>query len=459
VAARLLLAAAAATTAVAAGAREPLPFAQDPYPSTYRPLPRTDTLIAHATVLDGTGRRLEDADVLLRDGRVAALGSGLTAPAGATVLDARGRWVTPGIIDVHTHYGAFAAPFTADELEHSDVNEISDPNTANVWVEHSIAVQDPSFTRALAGGVTTVEVLPGSTNLFGGRAVVLKNVPATTVQAMKFPHAPYALKMACGENPAHQYGDKGRFPSSRMGNFAGYREAWLKARDYEAKWLAYERGEAAEPPARDLRLDTLAGVLHGDIRVQMHCYRADEMAEVLDLAREFGYRITAFHHAVEAYKIAPLLAAAGVCAVVWSDWWGYKMEAFDAIRENAAFVDAAGGCVALHSDSAIVGQRLTLEAAKAAAAGRRAGVPVTPEHAIRWVTAEPARILGLEREIGTLEPGKNADVVVWSADPFSVYSHVDLVFLDGARLYDRADPARRPVGDFEAGQPALGGAR
>ncbi|MBS0373850.1 MAG: amidohydrolase [Proteobacteria bacterium] len=455
-AAALLLAAAAAT---AAGAREPLPFALDPYPSTYRPLPRTDTLIAHATVLDGTGRRLEDADVLLRDGKVAALGRGLAVPAGVTVVDARGRWVTPGIVDVHTHYGAFSAPFTADELEHSDVNEISDPNTANVWVEHSIAVQDPSFARALAGGVTTVEVLPGSTNLFGGRAVVLKNVPATTVQAMKFPHAPVALKMACGENPAHQYGDKGRFPSSRMGNFAGYREAWLKARDYEAKWLAYERGEATEPPARDLKLDTLAGVLHGDIRVQMHCYRADEMAEVLDLAREFGYRVAAFHHAVEAYKIAPLLASAGVCAVVWSDWWGYKMEAFDAIRENAAYVDAAGGCVALHSDSAIVGQRLTLEAAKAAAAGRRAGVAVTPEHAIRWVTAEPARILGLEREIGTLEPGKNADVVVWSADPFSVYSHADLVFLDGARLYDRADAGRRPVGDFEAGQPALGAAR
>ena len=307
-----------AAPAAQAGPRQPLPFVLDPYPSTYQPLPRRDTLLRHATILDGAGHRFDDGDVLLQDGKIVSVGKDLSAPAGATLIDAGGRWVTPGIIDVHTHYGAFAAPFTADLLEHSDVNELSDPNTSNVWVEHSISVADPSFTRALAGGVTTLQVLPGSTNLFGGRTVVLKNVLAPTVQQMKFPHAPYGLKMACGENPMHNYGDKGRFPSSRMGNFAGYREAWLKALDYEQKWLAYERGEGSDPPARDLKLDTLAGVLHGDIRVQMHCYRADEMAEVLDLAREFGYQVTAFHHAVEAYKIAPLLARAGVCAVVWS---------------------------------------------------------------------------------------------------------------------------------------------
>jgi imidazolonepropionase-like amidohydrolase len=443
-----------AAGAAADAPRQPLPFTLDPYPSTYRPLPRYDTLITHATILDGAGRRFDDGDVLLRDGKVVAVGPGIDAPVGAVLVDGRGRWVTPGIVDVHTHYGAFPAPFTADLLEHSDVNEVSDPNTANVWVEHSISVADPSFTRALAGGVTTLQVMPGSTNLFGGRTVVLKNVPAPTVQQMKFPHAQYGLKMACGENPMHAYGDKGRFPASRMGNFAGYRDAWQKALDYEQKWLAYERGDLADVPVRDLKLDTLAGALHGDIRVQMHCYRADEMAQVLDLAREFGYQVTAFHHAVEAYKIAALLAHDGVCAVVWSDWWGYKIEALDAIRENAAFVDAAGGCVAMHSDSAIVGQRLTLEAGKAMAAGRRAGLTIAPEHAIAWVTSTPAHILGLERDIGSLEPGKNADLVLWSADPFSVYSRAEQVYIDGARVYDRADPKHQPVTDFETGQPS-----
>ena len=441
----------------AAASRLPAPFDLDPYPSTYRPLPRTHTLIAHATVLDGLGHRFEDADVLLEDGKVIRVGPAIEAPAGAVVLDAHQRWVTPGVIDPHSHDGVFPAPFTGNELEHSDVNEVSDPNTANVWAEHSVAVQDPSFWRALAGGVTTLQILPGSSNLFGGRSVVLKNVPATTVQAMKFPGAPYGLKMACGENPEHAYGDKGRFPSSRMGNFAGYREAWIKALEYKRKWEAYERGEQANPPDRDLKLDTLVGALNGNIRVQMHCYRADEMALVLDMAREFGYRVAAFHHAVEAYKIADLLARQDVCAVVWSDWWGYKMEAFDAIRENAAFVDAAGACVTMHSDSPVTGQRLTLEAGKAMAAGRRAGLDIRPEQAIIWVTANPARTLGLDDRIGSLEAGKNADVVIWSGDPFSVYSHADQVFIDGALVYDRHDPARRPQADFETGQPSSGG--
>jgi imidazolonepropionase-like amidohydrolase len=440
----------------AVGEKLPLPFTVDAYPSTYRPLPREDTLIVHATVLDGRGHRLDDADILLRDGRVAALGAHLTPPAGAKVIEARGAWVTPGIVDPHSHLGDFAAPYVSADLQHSDVNEATDPDTAQVWAEHSITVQDPQFSRALAGGVTTLQILPGSSNLFGGRSVVLKNVPATTVQAMKFPGAPQGLKMACGENPKYTYGDKDRFPSSRMGDIAGDREAWVKAQDYQRKWLAYERGESATPPDRDLRLDTLVGVLRGDLRVHVHCYRADDMATMLGVAHEFGYHITAFHHAVEAYKIPDLLLKDDVCAVVWSDWWGYKMEALDAIRENAAFLDAAGVCVTMHSDSAVIGQRLTIEAAKAMAAGRRAGLQITPEHAIEWVTYNPAKILGLESQIGSLEVGKNADVVVWSGDPFSIYSQARQVFIDGALVYARTDPQRRPVDDFELGQPSQG---
>ncbi|HZF17777.1 MAG TPA: amidohydrolase [Steroidobacteraceae bacterium] len=449
----LQVAAAAVAGAPATSARVPLPFTLDSYPSTYRPLPRVDSLIVGAVVLDGAGNRLERANILMVGGKIAAIGPDVAAPVNAVVIDAHGRWVTPGIIDIHSHDGDFPAPFTSNELVHSDVSEVTDPNTANVWAEHSVTVQDPSFSRALAAGVTTLQVLPGSSNLFGGRSVVLKPVPATTVQAMKFPDAPYGLKMACGENPKHNYGDAGRFPSSRMGNIAGYREAFLKAQDYLAKWQAYEKGDAKEAPTRDLKLDTLAGVLTGDIRVHIHCYRADEMAQLLDLAREFGFHVTAFHHAVEAYKIADQLAREHVCSVVWSDWWGYKMEAFDAIRENAAFVDAAGGCVTMHSDSPFLGQRLVLEAAKSMAAGQRAGLDIKPERAIRWVTSNPAEALGLGARIGSLAVGKNADVVIWSGDPFSVYTLAEKVFVDGALAYDRNDAKRQPRADFEVGQP------
>ncbi len=437
-----------------AAQRVALPYRLDPYPSTYRPLPRRDTLIAGAVVLDGLGHRLDGADVLLRDGKVVAVGQNLPRPDGVRVIDAHGRWVTPGVIDIHSHDGDFAMPLTANDFQTLDVSESSDPNTAQVWAEHAVSPGDPDFSRALAGGVTTLQVLPGSSNLFGGRGVVLKNVPAVTVQAMKFPGAPYGLKMACGENPRFTYGSKGRFPTSRMGEMAGYREAWLKARDYKAKWEAYEKDGGAAPE-RDLKLDTLAGVLDGDIRVHMHCYRAEEMAQIVDLSHEMGYRVTAFHHAVEAYKIADLLKREGICAVVWPDWWGFKMEALDAIRENAAFLDEAGVCVTMHSDSPAMGQRLTVEAGKAMAAGVRAGLDIRPERAIRWVTSNPAKGLGLDDRIGALEAGKNADLVIWSGDPFSVYTKADQVFIDGALVFDRADPKLQPKADFELGQPAM----
>jgi imidazolonepropionase-like amidohydrolase len=428
----------------------------DPYPSTDRPLPSEPTLLAGAVVLTGTGARLDPGDVLLVGGRVAAVGPAGTvaAPAGARRIDAAGRWVTPGLIDVHSHLGIFPDPEVA---AHDDGNEATAPVTAEVWGEHSIWPQDPGLPLALAGGVTTLQVLPGSANLIGGRGVTVKNVPSRTVQGMKFPGAPYSLKMACGENPKRNYGGRGRAPSTRMGNVAGYREAWIRAARYRRDWAEYRRREAAgeapdKVPERDLGLETLAGALAGEILVHNHCYRADEMAIMLDLAREFGYRITAFHHATEAYKVADLLAEEGVCAAVWADWWGFKFEAWDGIRENAAMVDAAaGGCAVIHSDSDTGVQRLNQEAAKAMAAGRRMGLELPPERVVRWLTANAARALGIDGETGTLEAGKAADVVVWSGDPFSVYSRADLVFVDGALVYDRADPARQPVTDFELG--------
>jgi imidazolonepropionase-like amidohydrolase len=336
------------------------------------------------------------------------------------------------------------------------------PSTAQVWAEHSVWPQDPGFSRALAGGVTSLQILPGSANLFGGRSVTLKNVPSTTYQGMKFPGAPYGLKMACGENPKRVYGDKGLAPSTRMGNMAAYRAQWIEAQEYVRSWANYESSQSAkksdknemvEAPKRDLRLETLAGVLNGDILVHMHCYRADEMATILDMANEFGYHVSAFHHGVEAYKIADMLAQNGVCGALWADWWGFKAEAYDGIQENIALVDRPeGSCAIVHSDSAEGIQRLNQEAAKAMTRGQRAGLEITPEHAIAWITANPAKSMGILDQTGTLEPGKMADVVIWNGNPFSVYAKADQVFVDGALLYDRTDPARQPLSDFELGQ-------
>jgi len=431
------------------------------YPSTYRVPATAPTLIRHATVLTGTGARLDNADVLIVDGKIQSVGTNLPAPAGGRIVDGEHRWVTPGLIDIHSHLGVYPSPQVD---ANSDGNEATSPSTANVWAEHSVWPQDPGFRTALAGGITTLQILPGSANLIGGRSVILKNVPSVTYQGMKFPGAPQGLKMACGENPKRVYGaDKNQFPATRMGNVAGYRAQWAEAQEYLRDQQEYERKHAAgdkdaKPPKRDLRLDTLAAALKGDIIVHMHCYRADEMATVLDMSREFGYHVAAFHHAVEAYKIADLLAEQGVCAAMWADWWGFKMESYDGIPENIAFVDAApGGCAIVHSDSEEGIQRLNQEAAKAMAYGRRAGLQIAPEHAIQWLTANPAKSIGVLARTGTLEPGKMGDVVVWNGNPFSVYALADYVFIDGALRYDRSNPALTPQSDFTLGQPAAAG--
>ena len=430
----------------------------DLYTSTYRPLPSTPTLITGATVLTAAGDRIENGSVLLRDGRIAAVGQALQAPAGAVVIDAKGKWVTPGVIDSHSHLGLYPSP----EVDaHEDGNESTDPVTADVWAEHSIWPQDPQIPLALAGGVTTQHILPGSSNLIGGRSVTVKNVPGRSAADMKFPGAPYGLKMACGENPKRTYGEKGRAPSTRMANIAGTRKAWLEALKYRQRWTDYEQKKASDPkttePDRDIEMETLLGVLDGQILVQNHCYRADEMLNMIQVAREFGYKIAAFHHAVEAYKIADVMAENGICGALWADSWGFKMEALDGIRENVALVDRPkGGCAVVHSDSALGIQRLNQEAAKAMAAGRRIGLPLREEDAVRWITINAAKALGIAGQTGSLEPGKMGDVVIWSGNPFSVYTKAEKVFIDGALIYDRNDPARQPVMDFSVGQDGTG---
>jgi imidazolonepropionase-like amidohydrolase len=420
------------------------------FPSTYAPLPARTTLIRNATILTATGPTIENGAVLLRDGKVAAVGANVAAPADAVVIDASGKWVTPGIIDTHSHMGVYAAPGIA---ANQDGNELTDPVTAQVWAEHSVWPQDPQFALALAGGITSLQVLPGSGNLIGGRGVTLKNVPARTVQGMKFPGAPYGLKMACGENPKRVYGERSRAPSTAMGNMAGYRAAWIRAAKYRDdldRWRK-DGSDPAKRPQRDLQLETLAGVLSGEILVQNHCYRGDEMAQMIDLAREFGYRIASFHHAVEAYKVRDLLARENICSSMWADWWGFKLEAYDGIQANIPLVHEAGACAIVHSDDAQGIQRLNQEAAKSIRAGREAGINVTREDAIRWITLNPAKALGIDRWTGSLEIGKMADLVLWSGDPFSVYSKAEKVFIDGALLYDRHDPRLQPKSDFILG--------
>ena len=422
---------------------------KNPYPSTYKPYPGAPTAIRNVTIFDGEGGKIDNGVVFFANGKITGVGGADTAiPGDMTVLDGTGKFVTPGIIDIHSHLGDYPSPQVD---AHSDGNEATAPTTPEVWAEHSVWPQDPGFARALAnGGVTALQILPGSANLMGGRSVVLKNVYARTVQGMKFPGAPYGLKMACGENPKRVYGSRGRMPSTRMGNLAVNRQTWIKAQEYKKK------RDSGKEYTRDVGMDTLAGVLDGDIMIQNHCYRADEMAIVIDMAKEFGYKVSTFHHAVESYKIADLLRDNGICSAVWADWWGFKMEAYDAIPENAAILHNAGACTIIHSDDENQIQRLNQEAAKALSNGRRMGFKISDADAIRWMTYNPAKALGIDAMTGSLKAGKMADVVLWNGNPLSVYSRPEKVWVDGALLFDSRDPKLRPVSDFELGQPGEG---
>ena len=430
-------------------------FDRDPFESNYKPLASERTLIKSVNLYDGLGNEFSNFDVLFDNGNIEEIGKDIV-DGDATIIDAKGKWLTPGIIDIHSHMGVYPAPGVRTS---SDGNEATSPITAEVWAEHSVWTQDPQFSLALKGGVTAFHVLPGSANLMGGRGATFKNIPRNTIHDMKFPGAPHSLKMACGENPKRVYGNRGSAPSTRMGNMAGYRKAWINASDYQRRKNEYtsksdEAKELIDPPKRNLELDTLAGVLDGEILVQNHCYRADEMAMMIEMSKEFDYKITAFHHAVEAYKIADLLADEGICGALWADWWGFKHEAYDMVPANIAIVDQARGgkgCAIVHSDDEVGIQHLNQEAAKALSAGLRAGYEISKARAIKWITSNPAKAAGILDQTGTIEIGKDADLVIWSKNPFSVYALAEYVFIDGAEAFVRGEKQTQPVTDFDLG--------
>jgi imidazolonepropionase-like amidohydrolase len=426
--------------------------------------------IRNATIMTATGQRIDNGTIILERGAISYVGADKAPPQGAIVVDGKGKFVTPGIIDAHSHMGVYPAP---SARAHGDGNEAVGPVTAHARAEYGFWPQDPQLARALAGGVTTALILPGSANLIGGRGFTVQLRPARTSAEAAFPGAPSTVKMACGENPKRVYGEKGG-PQTRMAEYAAFRAAFGEAQVYAAKQAAYAKtyalwqqkrerakqieatrkdakkvaGETApEPVPIDLRYETLAGVLRGEVLVQVHCYRADEMAQMIQVADEMGFRIRSFHHALEAYKIRDLLAKKSVAVNTWADWWGFKLEAYDGIPENAALLSEAGVGTTIHSDSPIGIQRLNQEAAKAQAAGIRAGIKIDDNTALEWVTANPARVLGIDSVTGTLQEGKRADVVVWSASPLSVYSRAELVIVGGQVAYDKTKGLR--ASDFE----------
>ena len=406
---------------------------------------RVDWEIHAGHVMTATGSTFEPGVVIVEAGRLVYVGPPDEQPlcARCKVVDAPDGWVTPGLIDTHSHLGVYPSP---NANAHEDGNEMVAPATPGVWAESSIWPYDPGFQRAVAGGVTALQILPGSANLIGGRGMVARPIPERGGRAMRFPGAPETVKMACGENPKRVYGEKGG-PATRMGNVRGQRAAFAHAQAYLDRW----EDDAKDAPDRDLDMDTLMGILRGDFLVQVHCYRSDDMLTFLQIADEFGFTVRSFHHAVEAYKIRDILAERHIGVSTWSDWWGFKMEAFDAVLPSVGMLQDQGVPVAVHSDSEIGIQRLNQEAAKAEADANDAGFPVTDDQALRWITANAAWILGIDDQTGTLERGKRADIVLWDAKPLSVYARAGKVWIDGMLVHDLEHPVP-PWSDFEIGQ-------
>ena len=392
-----------------------------------------DLAIVGATVLPVSAPPIPDGTVLVSNGKIAAVGADVVVPEGTEILDASGSFLMPGIIDVHSHMGVYAWP---SARAHGDGNEAIDPVTARVRAEDSVHVSDPAFSRARAGGVTTVQILPGSANLVGGESSILKLRPSRTLEKMRFVGAPRGIKMACGENPKRVYGDDIHGPSTRMGSLASMRAAFQAAKDYRDA-----RGTHRDPPPTDHNLETLLDVMDGKIRLHVHCYRHDDIEGIYRVMDEFGVQVASIQHALEACKVRDIIIEHGTGIATWADWWGFKMEAYDGIPHNAAMVKNDGGIVAIHSDSSNQVQRLNIQAAKTLRYG------MSEASALETITLDPAKMLGIEETVGTIAVGKDADLALFNAHPLDMYSLNTHTWIDGQLVFERAKegtPDARP---------------
>jgi len=391
-----------------------------------------DLVIRNATLLTVTKGTIQNGSILVRDGKIAAIGSAgsFQTPAGARVIDATGKFVLPGIIDAHSHTAIEGA-----------VNEQSLPNTGMVRVRDALVATDVSSYRQLAGGTTAANVLHGSSNAIGGQNAVVKWKWGRPIAEWLIADAPRGIKFALGENPKGsnwQISESATrpYPNTRMGVEEQVREAFTSARDYQAEWSDYEaarkRGEERIPPRRDLLMETMAGILSGEIYVHSHCYRADEIVMLLRLADEMGFKIRTLQHVLEGYKVGREIARHGAGASTFIDWWGFKAESYDAIPHNVALMTADGVIVSVNSDSDELARHLNQDAAKAMKYGG-----LSEEQALRTATINPAIQLGIDGRVGSLEVGKDADIVIWTAHPLSTYARVETTMIEGEVYFDR----------------------
>jgi len=413
-------------------AREQTPMARDlPLPNI-RPameygrerLPEQprDLLVRNATVWTmGEQGILENADLLVRQGRIVEVGQNLRAPRNATIIDAEGKHVTPGLIDAHLHSGV------------TGVNEVGNAITAEVRMGDVLNIHNIWMYRQLAGGLTTAHVMHGSANAIGGQNVTLKMRWGALSHDLPLDGARRTIKFALGENPKRV--GSNRYPETRMGVEQIIADRFRMAEDYRTRWQEWERNRTGIPPRRDLRLDALVDILAGDLDVHSHSYRQDEILMLMRLADDMGFRVTSFHHSLEAFKVAPELAARGIGAVVWSDWGGFKIEAYDNTNYNARLLHEAGVVTSLHSDDSQIATRMNWEAAKLVRTG------LDREVAFSMVTSKTAELLGIQDRVGSLEPGKDADFVIWSGDPLSTMTIAEQTWVDGRRYFDIREDA------------------